>query len=59
MYSVSSLTSVTQALYQAGGITELGSIRNIQVLRSGKKINTFDAYDLLIKGDSTNDIRLK
>ena len=59
MYSVSSLTSVTQALYQAGGITELGSIRNIQVLRSGEKINTFDAYDLLIKGDSTNDIRLK
>ena len=59
MYSVSSLTSITQALYQAGGITELGSIRNIQVLRSGKKINIFDAYDLLIKGDSTNDIRLK
>src|SRR6056300_14627 len=59
MYSVSSLTSVTQALYQAGGITELGSIRNIQILRSGEKINTFDAYDLLIKGDSTNDIRLK
>jgi len=59
MYSVSSLTSVTQALYQAGGITQLGSIRNIQVLRSGEKINTFDAYDLLIKGDSTNDIRLK
>jgi len=59
MYSVSSLTSVTQALYQAGGITKLGSIRNIQVLRSGEIINTFDAYDLLIKGDSTNDIRLK
>jgi len=59
MYSVSSLTSVTQALYQAGGITELGSIRNIKVLRNGKNINTFDAYDLLIKGDSTNDIRLK
>ena len=59
MYSVSSLTSVTQALYQAGGITKLGSIRNIKVLRNGKNINTFDAYDLLIKGDSTNDIRLK
>ena len=59
MYSVSSLTSITQALYQAGGITELGSIRNIQVLRNGEKINIFDAYNLLIKGDSTNDIRLK
>ena len=59
MYSVSTLTSITQALYQAGGITELGSIRNIQVLRNGKKINSFDAYDLLIRGDSTNDIRLK
>jgi len=59
MYSVSALTSVTQALYQAGGITELGSIRNIQVLRNGEHVNTFDAYDLLIKGSSTNDIRLK
>lgn len=59
MYSVSALTTLTQALYQAGGITEQGSIRNIQVIRNGKNINSFDAYDLLIKGDSTNDIRLK
>ena len=59
MYSVSSLTTVTQALYQAGGISQLGSLRNIQILRNGINVNTFDVYDLLIKGDSTNDIRLK
>jgi len=59
MYSVSSLATITQSLYQAGGISKLGSLRNIQILRNGKNINTFDAYDLLIKGDSTNDIRLK
>lgn len=59
MYSVSSLTSVTQALYQAGGISDIGSLRNIQVLRQNKLINVFDAYDLLIYGDSSGDIRLK
>ena len=59
MYSVSSLTTVTQALYQSGGITNLGSLRNIKVLRNGKNIATFDAYDLLIYGDSSNDIRLR
>jgi polysaccharide export outer membrane protein len=59
MYSVSSLTTITQALYQSGGITNLGSIRNINVLRNGSIAKTFDAYDLLINGDSSGDIRLR
>ena len=59
MYALSALTSVTQSLYQAGGITGIGSLRNIQVLRNGEIINEFDAYDLLIYGNSSNDIRLR
>jgi len=59
MYALSALTSVTQSLYQAGGITGIGSLRNIQVLRNGQIINEFDAYDLLIYGNSSNDIRLR
>ncbi|MDB4194522.1 SLBB domain-containing protein [Gammaproteobacteria bacterium] len=59
MYALSALTSVTQSLYQAGGITEIGSLRNVQVLRNGEIINEFDAYDLLIYGNSSNDIRLR
>ena len=59
MYSLSALTSVTQSLYQAGGITRIGSLRNIQVLRNGELINVFDAYDLLVYGNSNNDIRLR
>ena len=58
-YSISSLSSVTQSLFVAGGITEIGSLRNIQVKRSGKIISNFDLYDLLIHGNSDGDIRLQ
>ena len=58
-YSVSALTTVTQALFQAGGVTDIGSLRNIQVRRSGKIITTFDIYDLLMRGDPSGDIRLQ
>ena len=57
-YSVSALTTVSQALYVAGGVSELGSLRNIQIKRSGKTVATFDLYDLLTRGDSSNDVRL-
>ena len=59
MYSLSSLTTITQSLYQAGGPTDIGSLRNIQVIRNGNIVNQFDAYDLLIYGNSQNDIRLR
>jgi protein involved in polysaccharide export with SLBB domain len=58
-YSVSALTTITQALFQAGGITEIGSLRDIQVKRSGRLIASFDVYDLLLKGDISGDVRLQ
>ena len=58
-YSVSALTTVTQALFQAGGVTDIGSLRNIQVRRSGEIVTTFDTYDLLMSGDPSGDIRLQ
>ena len=57
-YSVSAMTTVTQAIFQAGGITDIGSLRQIEVRRAGKVAAVFDAYDLLMKGDASGDIRL-
>jgi polysaccharide export outer membrane protein len=57
-YSVSGLSTVTQVLYAAGGVTNIGSLRNVQVKRQGQVVGTFDIYDLLLRGDTTNDIRL-
>ncbi|ATC85272.1 SLBB domain-containing protein [Pseudoalteromonas arctica] len=58
-YSVSSLTTVSHALFVSGGVSDIASLRNIQVKRAGKVIANFDLYDLLINGDSSNDIVLK
>ena len=58
-YSVSSLTTVSHALFVSGGVSDIASLRNIQVKRAGKVVTNFDLYDLLIRGDSSNDIILK
>ena len=58
-YSVSALTTVTQALFQAGGMTEIGSLRNIQVRRAGSVVVTFYSNDLLKKGDVSKEILLQ
>ena len=58
-YSVSSLTTVSHALFVSGGVSEIASLRNIQVKRAGKTVANFDLYDLPINGDSSNDIVLK
>ena len=58
-YSVSALTTVTQALFQAGGVTDIGSLRNIQVRRAESVVATFDTYDLLMRGELSDDIRLQ
>jgi len=58
-YSVSALTTITQALFQSGGISEIGSLRNIQVKRDGREIASFDVYQLLMKGDASADLRLQ
>jgi len=57
-YTVSSLSTMTNALFASGGITDIGSLRNIQLKRQGKLITTLDLYDLLQKGDTQNDARL-
>ncbi|WDE13260.1 SLBB domain-containing protein [Thalassomonas haliotis] len=58
-YTLSSLSSITHAIFAAGGINDIGSLRNIQLKRAGKLITTLDLYDLLINGDSSNDIMLQ
>lgn len=58
-YTVSPLATVTHALFVAGGVNELGSLRKIKVKRAGKEITTFDLYDLLLFGDSSKDVNLK
>lgn len=59
MYSMTALSTVSQALFQAGGISEIGSLRNVQVKRAGELVSAFDLYDVLLKGDASNDVRLR
>lgn len=58
-YTVSSLATITQALFVSGGINEIGSLRNIQLKRAGKVVGTLDLYDLLLDGDASGDLRLQ
>ncbi len=58
-YTVSSLSTITQALFVSGGVNEIGSLRNIQLKRNGKLIGTMDLYDLLMRGDASGDLRLR
>lgn len=58
-YVVSSLSTMTHALFASGGIKDIGSLRNIQLKRAGKVISTLDLYDLLLNGDTRNDAMLQ
>lgn len=58
-YALSSLSTVFHALYMAGGIGRLGSLRNIQLMRNGRKIATIDVYDFILNGKSMEDVRLE
>ncbi|MDF2153906.1 SLBB domain-containing protein [Vibrio sp. CAU 1672] len=57
-YTVSALTTISQAIYYSGGFGEGGALRNVQLKRNGKLIRQLDMYDLLLKGDTSNDVRL-
>ncbi|AUM14982.1 SLBB domain-containing protein [Ketobacter alkanivorans] len=57
-YTVSSLSTMTNALFASGGISKIGSLRNIQLKRQGKLITSLDLYDLLLNGDTSKDARL-
>lgn len=57
-YSVSSLSSIFHALYIAGGVNDIGSLREINLYRKGQRIASFDIYRFLHRGESPEDIRL-
>lgn len=57
-YTVSALSTLINALFEAGGPSKVGTMRDIQLKRSGKTIVHFDIYDFLLKGDKTKDVRL-
>ncbi|WP_339877539.1 SLBB domain-containing protein [Pseudidiomarina gelatinasegens] len=54
-YTVSSLTTMTQALFVSGGVSDIASLRNVQLKRDGETIATLDLYDFLIHGNMAND----
>lgn len=58
-YVLNALSSMTHAIFGAGGINDIGSLRNIELRRNGKLINKLDLYDLLIRGDSSKDLLLR
>ena len=57
-YSVSGLGTVTTALFAAGGVRPIGSLRDIQLKRQGAIVRRLDLYDLLLRGDTSNDAKL-
>jgi polysaccharide biosynthesis/export protein len=57
-YTVSGLGTITSALYAAGGLKPFGSLRDIQLKRNGAVMRRLDLYDLLLRGDTTDDARL-
>jgi protein involved in polysaccharide export with SLBB domain len=58
-YTVSSLSSAFNALYQAGGPNEIGSFREVRVVRQGKVVSKLDIYDYLVNGKIDGDIRVQ
>jgi protein involved in polysaccharide export with SLBB domain len=58
-YRVSSAGSALTALYAAGGPSERGSLRAVQVRRGGAVVATFDVYEYLLRGDASKDVRLQ
>jgi polysaccharide export outer membrane protein len=57
-YTISSLSTLLNALFASGGPSSMGSLRNIQVKRGSATVTTFDFYDLLLKGDKSKDMQL-
>ena len=57
-YTVSGLSTMTNALFVSGGVKKIGSLRNIQLKRDGKLVSTLDLYDMLLRGDNSGDHQL-
>ncbi|MCH7914125.1 MAG: SLBB domain-containing protein [Deltaproteobacteria bacterium] len=58
-YTLSSLSTLTNALFAAGGPVKLGTLRNISLKRNHHTVGTTDLYDFLLRGDKTRDFRLQ
>jgi protein involved in polysaccharide export with SLBB domain len=58
-YLLSPLSTTTHALYASGGLSEIASLRNIEVKRAGKTIATLDLYNLLLDGNTEGDVSLR
>jgi protein involved in polysaccharide export with SLBB domain len=58
-YTISSLSTLINAIFASGGPSAQGSLRHIQVRRDNATITDFDFYDLLVKGDKSKDVRLQ
>jgi polysaccharide export outer membrane protein len=58
-YTISSLSSLIDALFASGGPSKRGSMRRIQLKRDGNIVTTFDLYDLIVNGDKSKDTRLQ
>jgi polysaccharide export outer membrane protein len=57
-YTISGLGTITSALFAAGGVKPIGSLRNIELKRQSTVIRRLDLYDMLIRGDTTDDTKL-
>ncbi len=58
-YRLSSFATVFHALYRAGGVTPIGGLRDIRVMRGGQEVARVDVYDLLMNGKMSDDVRLE
>ena len=58
-YVVTGMSTMMNALFVGGGVSEAGSLRNVQLKRGGRTVQTLDVYDLLLRGDSSRDARLQ
>lgn len=58
-YTVSALSTITNALFASGGVSEIGSLRNVELKRGGATVTRLDLYDLLLRGDTSKDVQLQ
>ena len=58
-YTVSGLSTMTNALFVSGGVKKIGSLRNIELKRNGRLVTVLDLYDLLLHGDTSGDRQLE
>ena len=58
-YLVNPFSTITGALAYSGGISDIGSLRDIKLIRNNKEVFSFDLYDLLIKGDRSKDYTIE